>query len=63
MATKKKSTIHIKPSHVGLFTAKAKNAGMSVSGYAAKVLKPGSGASAATKKQANFVRNTRKWRH
>lgn len=45
----------------GAFTKKAKAAGMSVSAYAAKVLKPGSKASALTKKQANFARNARKW--
>ncbi len=49
--------IHIKKSHEGLFTAKAKKAGMPVQAYAAKVLKPGSKASPATKKQANFARN------
>ncbi len=45
----------------GAFTQKAKAAGMSVSAYATKVLKPGSKASALTKKQANFARNARKW--
>jgi hypothetical protein len=55
--------IHIKKSHEGLFTKKAKAAGMSVQAYASKVLKEGSGASAATKKQANFARNARKWKH
>ena len=58
-----KSGIRIKPSHKGLFTAKAKANGMSVQAYAAKVLKPGSKASAATKKQANFARNARKFKH
>ena len=57
------SGIHIKKSHEGLFTAKAKRAGLSVSAYASKVLKKGSGASASTKKQANFARNARKWNH
>lgn len=56
-----KSGIHIKKSHEGLFTAKAKRAGMSVQAYANKVLKPGSGASAATRKQANFARNSKKF--
>jgi hypothetical protein len=55
------SGIHIKPSHKGRFTKKAQAAGMSVQEYAAKVLKKGSGASAATKKQANFARNAAKW--
>jgi hypothetical protein len=53
--------IHIKKSHEGLFTKKAKAAGMTVAAYAAKVLKKNSHASAATKKQANFARNARKW--
>jgi len=56
-----KSKIHIKKSHEGSFTAKAKRAGMSVQAYAAKVLAKGSKASAATKKQANFARNASKW--
>jgi hypothetical protein len=55
------SGIHIKPSHKGLFTAKAKGAGMGVQQYASKVLAPGSKASAATRKQANFARNAKKW--
>ena len=58
-----KSGIHIKESHKGLFTKKAKAAGQSVQAYAAKVLKPGSGASAATRKQANFARNAKKFKH
>ena len=57
-----KSGIHIKPSHEGLFTAKAKRAGMSVQAYAKKVLAKGSTASAATKKQANFARNAKGWK-
>lgn len=57
-----KSGIKIKKANRGVFTAKAKAAGMSVSAYAAKVLKKGSKASAATKKQANFARNARKWK-
>ena len=55
--------IHIKKSHEGLFTAKAQRAGMSVAAYAKKVPAPGSHASAATKKQANFARSARKWQH
>ena len=58
---KGKDPIHIKASHKGEFTAKAKAAGMSVQSYASKVLKPGSKASASTKKQANFARNAKKW--
>ena len=58
-----KSGIHIKKSNEGKFTAKAKAAGMSVSAYAAKVTKPGSSASGATKKQATFAKNAKKWKH
>ena len=53
--------IKIKPSHKGLFTKKAKAAGKSVQAEAAAVLAPGSKASAATKKQAIFARNAKKW--
>lgn len=55
------SSIHIK--HPGAFTKKAKAAGMSVSAFARAVLKKGSKYSAATKKQANFARNARKFNH
>ena len=53
--------IHIKPENRGKFTAKAKRAGMGVQAYARKVLAKGSGASAETRKQANFARNASKW--
>lgn len=52
-----KKPIHIKPSHRGLFTEKARRAGMSTQQYANHVLAPNSHAPAATKKQANFARN------
>ena len=42
--------------HPGALTAKAKKAGMSVSAYAAKESKPGSGASTQTKRQANLAK-------
>jgi hypothetical protein len=58
----KKSDIEIKPSHEGLFTAKAKAAGMSVSAYAAKVLANPKNYPASTVKQANFARNAGKWK-
>jgi len=58
-----KSGIHINPKNKGKFTAKAKAHGESVQQYAAQVLKPGSKASASTKKQANFARNARKFHH
>lgn len=54
--------IKIKPANKGKFTAKAKAKGKGVQQYAAKVLKKGSKASAATKKQANFARNAAKWK-
>jgi hypothetical protein len=47
----------IKPSRKGLFTAKAKQAGMSVQAYAASVLKNPSSHDPQTVKQANFARN------
>ena len=55
--------IKINPKNKGKFTAKAKKAGKTVQQEAAAVLKPGSKASAKTKKQANFARNAAKWRH
>lgn len=42
--------------HPGAFSAKAKKAGMSTQAYAAKVTKPGSGASTQTKRQANLAK-------
>lgn len=53
--------IRIAPSKRGSFTKKAKAAGKSVQAEAAAVLKKGSKASAATRKQANFARNAAKW--
>lgn len=60
---KKKSPIKINPAHKGEFTAKAKKHGESVQEYADQVLKPGSKASPATKKQANFARNAKSFDH
>lgn len=57
------SGISIKPGNKGKFTAKAKAQGMSVQGYAKKVLGKGSKASASTRRQANFARNARKFKH
>lgn len=54
--------IKINPAHKGQFTAKAKAKGKSVQGYAAQVLKKGSKASTATKRQANFARNAANWK-
>ena len=56
-----KSKIHIEKSREGLFAAKARRAGMGVQAYARKVLARGSRASAATKRQANFARNAKRW--
>lgn len=57
-----KSGIKIKPANKGKFTKKAKAAGSSVQGYASKVLNAPKGKySAATRKQANFARNAKKW--
>jgi hypothetical protein len=43
-------------SHRGIFTAKAKRAGMGVQSYAAQVLKAGSHASTKLKREAAFAR-------
>lgn len=45
--------------HPGAFTKKARAAGMSVSGYAAKVTKAESTASTTTKRQANLAKTLR----
>jgi hypothetical protein len=63
MARRKKSGIHIKAAHRGLFTAKARAAGMSVQAYAAKVMANTSGYPPATVKQANFARNAAGFKH
>jgi len=44
----------------GAFKAKAKSAGMSAGGYAAKVLSPGSNASTRTKRQAALAKTLMK---
>lgn len=58
---KKQNPIHIKESHRGLFTAKAKAAGMSTQQYANKVMGNKKSHPAATVKQANFAKNAKKW--
>ncbi|MDE1944817.1 MAG: hypothetical protein KGI03_00895 [Patescibacteria group bacterium] len=63
MAKKSKSGIHINPKKKGAFTKKAKAAGKGVQEYAREVMKEGSHASAATKKQANFAKNAAKFHH
>lgn len=52
-----KKTPKIKPSHRGLFTSQAMDAGMTIKSLANKVLVPGSKASKKTKKRAQFYRN------
>lgn len=53
--------IHIKPSKRGTFTKAAKAHGMSVQGFANKVLRNPSKYSAAMRKKANFAHNASKW--
>lgn len=53
--------IHIKPSKRGAFTKAAKQHGMSVQGFANKVLKNPSKYSSAMRKKANFAHNASKW--
>ena len=53
--------INIKPSKRGTFTKAAKAHGMSVQGFANKVLRNPSKYSAAMRKKANFARNASKW--
>lgn len=53
--------IRIKPSKRGTFTKAAKQHGMSVQGFANKVLRNPSNYSAAMRKKANFAHNASKW--
>lgn len=53
--------INIKPSRRGTFTKAAKAHGMSVQGFANKVLRNPSKYSAAMRKKANFAHNASKW--
>ena len=53
--------IKIKPSREGIFTAKAKRAGLGVQVFAKKVLANKARYTPATVKQANFARNAKKW--
>lgn len=55
--------INIKKSKRGTFTKAAKQHGMSVQGFANKVLKNPSKYSAAMRKKANFARNAASWKH
>lgn len=53
--------IRIKPSKRGTFTKAAKQHGISVQGFANRVLKNPSKYSVAMRKKANFARNASKW--
>lgn len=53
--------IHIKKSHRGLFTKKAKAAKMGVQEYARHVLANKEDFNSGTVKQANFARNAASW--
>lgn len=55
--------IRIKPSKRGTFTKAAKQHGMSVQGFANKVLRNPSKYSSAMKKKANFAHNAAGWKH
>lgn len=55
--------IHIKLSKRGTFTKAAKQHGMSVQGFANKVLRNPSKYSAAMRKKANFAHNAASWKH
>ena len=57
------SKILIKPSKRGTFTKAAKSHGMSVKGFANKVLKNPDKYSTDMRKKANFARNASKWAH
>jgi len=58
-----KSGIHIKASHRGKFTAKAKAHGESVQQYVRAVLAKGSHASTTTKREAVFAANAKHFHH
>lgn len=55
--------IYIKPSKRGTFTKSAKQHGMSVQGFANRVLRNPSKYSADMKKKANFAHNAASWKH
>ena len=60
---KGESGIHIKESHKGLFTKKAKAAGQGVQEYASHVLANKGKYDSSTVRQANFARNSKGWHH
>lgn len=55
--------IHIKKSHEGLFSAKAKKVGMSVQAFAKHVLANKGKYDAASLRQAQFAANAKKFQH
>lgn len=55
--------VRIKPSKRGTFTKAAKQNGMSVKGFANRVLRNPSKYSAAMRKKANFAHNAAGWKH
>lgn len=59
----KEGGIHIAPSKRGTFTAAATKHGMSVQGFASKVLANKENYSPAMVKKANFAKNASKWNH
>lgn len=60
---RKDGGIHIAPSKRGTFTAAATKHGMSVQGFASKVLANKENYSPAMVKKANFAKNASKWNH
>ena len=62
-ALRKNGGIHIDPSKRGTFTAAATKHGMSVQGFASKVLANKEDYSSSMVKKANFAKNASKWSH
>ncbi len=62
MAGKKQDPIHINPKNKGKFTEEAKRHGRTVQQEAAADLAPGSSATPAERKRANFARNAANWK-
>lgn len=60
---RKEGGIHIAPSKRGTFTAAATKHGMSVQGFASKVLANKENYSPTMVKKANFAKNASKWNH
>lgn len=58
----KRGGINIKPENKGKFTASAKKAGMSVQGYASKIMANKEKYSPTLVKRANFAKNAAKWK-